>query len=167
MIERRYDPVACVFEEKIVVSGGMQEADDEFVDFVNFNNFYRTLSTVEAYNPIDDTWTEFPTMNYSRCRHKSVVVKNKLFVIAGGTNINEVYDSTSKKFTVLKPSFSLHNIRKNCPFAAFKVSHNLFVYFSRSSNVFYFDTIKGEWYKKPSKLAEQLSYFSAIQVPRL
>ena len=97
----------------------------------------------------------------------SVVVKNKLIVIAGGTQINEVYDSNSKKFTILKPSFNLYDIRENYPFAAFKVSHKFFVYFRGSSNVFCFDITKGEWYEKPSEPTKHLSFFSAIQVPRL
>ena len=84
MMETRQDRAACVFEEKIIVSGGLQLADDDFQDFVNHYDGYgrQTSNTVEAYDPIVDTWTKFPTMKYSRCLHKSVVVKNKLFVIA-------------------------------------------------------------------------------------
>ena len=168
MQERRGDPASCVFEEKIIVSGGTQLADDDFVNFVNHYDYHgqQTLNTVEAYDPIDDTWTEFPTMNYSRCLHKSVVVKNKLFVIAGGTNINEVYDSTTKNFAILKPSLNLYDITSNHPFATFKVSHKLFVCFRGSSNIFCFDTTKGKWCEIPSKPTENLTFFSAIQIPR-
>ena len=148
MIEIRDDSASCVFEEQIIASGGLQyvDDDDDFVDFVNFydNEMYKTLNTVEAYDPINDTWTEFPKMNYSRCLHMSTVVNNKLFVIAGGTDINEVYDSNSKKFTILKTSFGLYKNSENYLFAAFKVSHKLFVYFSCTSNVFCFDTTKKE-----------------------
>ena len=87
MLERRERTTGCVFKEQIVVSGGVEGADDNYHDFY-FEEDHETLSTVEAYDPIDDTWKEFPKMNYSRCLHKSVVVKNKLFVIAGGININ-------------------------------------------------------------------------------
>ena len=170
MSDEREDPDACVFEDKIIVTGGMQYRDDDFVNFVNYFDVqhHQTINTVEAYDPIDDTWTEFPTMNYSRCQHKSVVVGKKLFVIAGGTDINEVYDSTSKKFTVLKPSFSLYDIRENYLLAAFSVENTYYVYFEDSPNVFCFDTMKGKWFEKPSKLPiEHLSLFSAIQVPRL
>ena len=62
-------------------------------------------------------------MNYSRCLHKSVVVNNKLFVIAGGTDTNEVYYSAFKKFTVLKPSFDLYDIRSHFCVAAFSIDH--------------------------------------------
>ena len=169
MNEKREDPTACVFEEKIIVSGGIQHPDDDFVNYVNFydGNFDRRLNTVEAYEPINDTWTEFPTMNYSRCYHKSVVVKNKLFVLAGGTDINEVYDSTSKKFTVLKPSFSLYDINSNDPIAAFNVGHKLFSYFEGSSSIFWFDTIKGEWYEEPCEVTKHIDCFSAITAPRV
>ena len=158
MMEIRENPAACIFEEKIIVSGGMQHDDNELGLIA--------LDTVEAYDPIDDTWTEFSTMNYSRSYHKSVAVKNKLFVIGGQTHINEVYDSTSKNFAVLKPSFDLYDIRENNPFAAFNIANKLYVYFDGSSNIFYFDTTKGKWYEKPSEATENLSYFSAIRVPR-
>ena len=169
MLETRENPAACVFEEKIIVSGGMQYTYDEFVDFVNFydDENYQTINKVAAYDPINDFWTEFPTMNYSRCLHKSLVVKNKLFVIGGGTDINEVYDSTSKKFTVLKPSLDVLNIRENYPFAVFKVSLKLFVYFLGSSSIFFFDTKKRKWYKKYIKSIKNLPLFSATQVPLL
>ena len=127
----------------------------------------QTLNIVEAYDLIDDTWTEFPKMNYSRCLHKSVVVKNKLFVIAGGTNINEVCDSASKKFTILKPSFNLYDIRSNLFVAAFSIGHKLFTYFKGSSNFFCFDTTKYEWYEEPSEATKHLSCFSAITAPCL
>ena len=81
--------------------------------------------------------------------------------------MNEVYDSTSNYFAVLKPSFDLYNIRRNRPFAAFNIDYKLYVYFNGSSNVFYFDTTKGKWYENPSKPTEHLSFFSAIEVPRL
>ena len=91
----------------------MQNADESFVNFVNYNDehYLQTLNTVEAYDPIDDTWTEFPTINYSKYLHQLVVVKNKLFVSAGEIHINKVYGFSSKKFAVLKPSFSLYDIR--------------------------------------------------------
>ena len=169
MTERREYPAACVFEEKIIVSGGINYRVDYFANLVNYYDKYdhQALYTVEAYDPISDTWTEFPTMNYSRCLHKSVVVKNKLFVIAGGTDINEVYESTSKKFTVLKPSFNLYDITTNEPFAVFSVGHKVFTYFEGSSNIFCFDTKKGEWFEKPSEATKQLTSFSAITAPRL
>ena len=169
MLERRIDSAACVFEEQIIVSGGMHFTGDDFVNFVNFyeHDNHQTLNTVEAYDPTDDTWTKFSTMHYSRCCHKSVVVKNKLFVISGGTNINEIYDSTSKKFAILRPSMDLYDLRENYPIAIFKVSHKLFFYFTGSPSIFCFDTKKGEWYKKPGKITKHLYFFSAIQVPRL
>ena len=168
MIEKRESPDACVFEEKIIVSGGMRYTGG-FVNFVNNYDDYlsQTLKTVEAYDPINDSWTEFAAMNYSRCNHKSVVVKNKLFVIAGGTDINEIYDSASKKFTVLKPSFSLYDIRERYPLAAFSIGHKLFVYFSHCSRIFCFDTTKGKWHEKACEPTKQPYLFSATQVPRL
>ena len=172
MIDIRKNPAACVFEEKIIVSGGLQRAYDDFDDFANFINYYdnfyqQTLNTVEAYDPIVDTWTEFPTMNYSRCRHKSVVVKNKLFVIAGGIDTNEVYDSTSKKFTVLKSFLNLHNMHSYSPFAAFSIRQKLFTYFEGSSSIFCFDTTKDVWCEELSKPTDHIDCFSAVTAPRL
>ena len=170
MIERREDPAACVFEDKIIVSGGMQQTDEDFINAVNYydEENYQATNKVEAYDPIDDTRTEFPNMNYSRCLHKSVVVKNKLFVIAGGTYINEVYDSNTKK---LKSSLILnhHTCTEYLHLILLRLSvlpHKLFTFY-QGSNIHCFDTVIGKWNENSSEPTKNLSFFSAIQVPRL
>ena len=156
------------FRRENIVSGGLKKRDD----FAYFTNYYdeddqQTLSTVEAYDPIDDTWTEFPKMNCSRFLHKSVSVKNKLFVIGGGTYTNEVYDSNSKKFTFLQPLINLHIMVSYTPFAAFSIGHKLFTYFEGSSSIFCFDTTKGVWCEELIEPTDHIDCFSAIRAPRL
>ena len=70
-------------------------------------------------------------------------------------------------FAVLKPAFSLYDVTSNDPIAAFNVGHKLFIYFEGSSNIFWFDTTKGEWCEKPSKATKHLNCFSAVTAPCL
>ena len=81
---------ACsVFEGRIVVSGGF--------------NINGSLRTVEVYDHIADTWSKMPNMVKDKFGHKSVAVKNKLFVVGGINTISfEVFDSHTDKFTLLK-----------------------------------------------------------------
>ena len=168
MHEVREDPAACVFEEKIIVSGGMQYEDDDFVH-VNLNDEsnHRTINTVEAYDPIEDTWERLPSMNFTRVHHQSIAVRNKLFVIGGGTKMNEVYDSTSKRFTVLKPPLSLRDTSQYNTFASFSVGSKLFVYFNDLSSVLSYDVIKKKWSEETSEPMKHLTDFSANKAPRL
>ena len=60
---------ACsVFEGRVVVSGGYSND---------------SINTVEAYDHVGNTWESMPNMIYKRGAHKSVAVKNKLFIFGG------------------------------------------------------------------------------------
>ena len=90
MSDERTNPASSVFEGRVVVSGGSNS--DEII-----------LNTVEAFDHVGDTWEKMPNMINGRFGHKSIAVKNKLFVVGGiDTNDCEVFDSTTNKFTVLK-----------------------------------------------------------------
>ena len=68
MNQLRSDASCVVFEGRIVVSGGWSN--------VNFN-------TVEAYDPLADTWSPMPSMIERRYRHTSTAMRNKLFIVGG------------------------------------------------------------------------------------
>lgn len=75
----RANTAFSVFEGRIFVSGGCG------------NNY--ELNTVEAHDHVADKWKKLPDMIQKRYYHKSVAVKNKLFVVGGFyTNNREVYD---------------------------------------------------------------------------
>ena len=168
MDEVKEDPAACVFEERIIVTGGKQYEYEDFVH-VNLNDVenYRAINTVEAYDPIQDAWKPLPSMNFTRCRHEMVAVRKKLFVIGGGTQMNEVYDSTSQRFTVLKQPLNVPGKGLNNVFASFSIGSKLFVYFDCSSSVFSYDVIKKEWKGEARGPMKHLTKFSAIAAPRL
>ena len=171
MHEVRENPSACVFEERIIVSGGMQYEEEDF-DWVNLNDEenHRAVNTAEAYDPIQDDWKRLPNMNLTRCRHGMVAVHQKMFVIGGGTEVNEVFDSTSERFTVLKQplnflgsgGYSVLNV-----FASFSIGSKLFAYFYGSPNVFIYDVIKKEWVEQALELMKNLTKFSAVAAPQL
>ena len=103
---------------------------------MNDERSHRSINTVKGYNPIDDTWKRLPNMNFTRCRQEMVTVNKKLFVIGGGTEMNEVYDSTSGRFTVLKKPLSVNGTDRNNTVASFSFVSNLFIYFDGSSSLF-------------------------------
>ena len=82
---------ACtVFEGKIIVSGGENEA------YINFK-------LVEAYDYYKNGWTLLPDMIARRVNHLLISMSNTLFVICGKNNCGmEVFDSVNIKFTYLK-----------------------------------------------------------------
>ena len=53
----------AVFEERIVVSGGIG----------NNNN---VLKIVESFDVLPDKWSSMPNMNFAKCSHSLVGVKN-------------------------------------------------------------------------------------------
>ena len=179
MSECRNYPACAVFQEQIVVSGGLQQADLDEYD-VTGDNFHhgegsKTLKTVEAYDPVRDSWSQFPDMINTRCRHQSVAVNNKLFVIGGGTEKCEVYDSACGKFVAIKPVSKLMtsmviepNVTViNDPAAALTVGNKIFVYGSISHNAFCYDVEKKIWCEKSCEAVENLQDFSCVRVPQL
>ena len=57
---------------------------------------------------LDKSFVVLILVIHTRCRHKSVTMRNKLFVIGGGTDTCEVYDSACKQFLDIKqPVFNL------------------------------------------------------------
>ena len=140
-----------VFEGRIVVSGGYNDND-------------RTLNTVEAYDHIDNSWTNMPNMIKRRERHKLVSIKNKLFVLGGYTwQTIEVFDSSSKKFALLQyPSISSQTY-----FIADVTSiGNKVVMFSNiKGSVFLYDVENDAWSEKSCRSATYIQNFSCASLP--
>ena len=172
MNEMRENPAAVVFEERIIVSGGLQYVDEEEREGENYYDDLRSGleagKTVEAYEPLIDTWSSFPSMIHGRCCHKSVAVKNKLFVIGGGTQQCEVYDSTSNKFVALKRAFNFTKLKRlNSPIAVVTVGYKIFIFDNKSSYVLCYDLEENKWTKKSCEATTDLELYSCVKVPRL
>ena len=143
--------LACsVFEGRIVVSGGYHND---------------SLNTVEAYDHVGDTWENMPNMTNGRFRHKSVAVKNKLFVIGGlSTNNFEVFDSNSNKFTFLKHPSRAYEFELYDPFKVITVGSKIFI-FQSNSEVKTYDFENDEWSVKVCEATKDLMFFSCVKIP--
>ena len=148
--------VSCVvFEGRIVVSGGL-----------NDNN--GTLNTVEAYDHIDNSWTNMPSMIKRRSSHNSVAIKNKLFLVGGFLSSSiEVFDSHCNKFALFKnvpEGFSTYlSYISNVASVGNKV-----VFFSIIKKcILFYDIENNEWSEIHCKAISNINYFSLSKVPKL
>ena len=124
--------------------------------------------TCESFDPVSDVWVNFAKMNFSRCCHQSVVVNNKFYVIGGGTEVSEVYDSTCKKFTALKrPVMRYHKKLLIGPVAAFSIGSEIYVFGEYSLIVLVFNYETNEWYEKSCQALKNICLFASVKVPYL
>ena len=153
MNERRCNFSSAVFEGKIVVSGG-------------FNN--EKLNTVESYDHVAKSWTNMPNMVLGRDHHKSVAIKNKFYVCGGfSTRTCEVYDSTCKKFVLLKsPNNCLLSYSVMFPDAAVSIGSKIYVFYGRNSTNLIYDTEKNTWSEEFCEVSRYLSDFNCVKVPQ-
>ena len=149
MAEPRRDASAAVFEGRIVVSGG-------------YNDDGR-LDTVEAYDHVADTWTNMPDMTQFRCHHKSVAVKNKLFVIGDYDKSNEVFDSFTNKFTLVDAPQRFED-RLDKPNEVITTSNKILV-FCNYGVVLVYDLNKDEWSEESCEATKNTEYFSCAKLP--
>ena len=158
MNKARVFAASTVYEERIVVSGGM----------IN-NDFSISLNTVEAYDPFADTWSSMPNMIEGRSYHSSVALRNKLFVFGSlsgqGRRSCEVFDSSCKKFVVIKRfsstlTFDLKNVANT-----FSIGSKLITIGDISSTVLYYDAEKDEWSEKKFNLTKDKTMFSCTLIP--
>ena len=132
--------LACsVFEGRIVVSGGYNR---------------EILNTVEAYDHVGDTWENLPNMIIGRDGHKSVAVKNKLFVMGGFfKNSCEVFDSTNFIFTLFKqPKLDSKFYLRN-PSEVITIGSKLFCL---KRNIKIYDLENDEWSEKPCEATKNI-----------
>ena len=160
MNKARISVASTIYEERIVVSGGM--INDGMINIVK---------TVDAYDPFANSWSSMPNMIKARCNHSSVAVRNKLFVIGSddwnGSKSCEVFDSSYKKFVMLKklPSAFTFNLR----FVAntFSIGNKLITIGYKSSTALYYDVEKDEWSEETFNLTNNKSFFSSISIPQI
>ena len=151
MNESRYNASCVVFEGKIVVTGGR---NDNYID----------LNTVEAYDHINDSWTKMPNMIEEKYCHKSVAIKNKLFIVSYlFTHTFEVFDSFSKKFALLQhPSISsrLYYIAD-----VISIGNKIVIFSNRYGSVFLFDVEIDVWSEKSCDATKHIEYYSCASIP--
>ena len=104
-----------------------------------------------------------PNMIVRRFCHKSVAVKNKLFVIGGYIKC-EVFDSTTNKFTLLKQPTLASRFNLSEPYDVISIGSKLFV-FKEDRNVIIYDFENNKWSAKTCEATRNISYFSCVKVP--
>ena len=150
MKQRRSDASCAVFEGRIVVTGGC-----------NRNN--GILNTVEAYDHIDDSWSKMPNMVESSKSHKSVAIKNKLYVVTGFGNTNsEVFDSNSNTFVLLKRSRNFRKYKISC---LTTIGNMLALFIGVDGAVIVYDVENDVLSEKHCEATERLYWFSCAKLP--
>ena len=97
-------------------------------------------------------------MIFRKGRHKSVAVKNKLFII-GGSNC-EVFDSTIKMFTLLKQPASKYTFHYNTE--VITIGSKIFM-FQENRKVITYNFEKNKWSRKTCKATKHLRSFSILK----
>ena len=147
----------AVFEGRILVSGG--------------SSLNGVLNTVEAYDHIADSWSFMPNMIERRRCHKSVGIKNKLFVIGGcGITSSEVFDSLNNKFVLLKSPQKAFKKYFNSPAEVVSIGIKLVLFCDRlgmySNSILFYDVDSDEWSEETWKAEKILTEFSCVKVPQ-
>ena len=148
MNKLRSSAACAIYEENIVVSGGIYNAIG--------------LRTVDSYDVFGNVWRPMPNMIEERRIHSLISVKRKLFAIGGTfskTNC-EVYDKTSNMFVKLEtPSFLL------CRVKSVLVGSKIFFFQNGTLSVLCYDVDIDEWSQEISKAIENIDYYSTVKVP--
>ena len=149
--EARYGADCTVFQGKIVVSGGFGGK--------NFNR-REALKSVEAYDHVADSWTRMPEMACRRFEHKSVAMRNKLYVFGGIRNPLEVFDSTCNRWETVIGMRCTDN-----PSAVLTVGTKIAVFNHIEDEVYYYDVTNGELTSECCGLLRKYQHYGAVKLP--
>ena len=106
---------ACaVFEGKIVATGGFR--------------YSGRTNSAESYDHYENKWTRLSDMICWRDEHSSFSMGNKLFVIGDNYHYAEVFDSTSRKFTLLNFKKPCKILEFSCDCQTISVCRKMFVF---------------------------------------
>ena len=103
-----------------------------------------------------------------RCLHKSASTRNKLFLVEGDRGRTcEVYDSTCKKFVLLKsPEGRFLHCSVTFPDAVILIGSKFYVFHRRKSTCLIYDIENDTWSEEPCKVSRNLSNFSCAKLPK-
>ena len=120
---------------------------------------------------VANSWTNMPNMINIRSLHKSVAVKNKLFLFGGDrTKTCEVYDSTCKKFVLLKPPDSrlinYNDYGFMFPEAAISIGSKIYVFLASESICLIYDVENNILSENYFEVSRNLRYFRCAKIPQ-
>ena len=107
-----------------------------------------------------------PNMIEKRCGHKSVAIKNKLYMIGGLTKSSEVYDSNCEKFVLLKYSNDCFSCHLDHSFAVISISNKLIVFQRKRSFFLIYDVENETLSEEPCEVLGNLPSYSCVKVPQ-
>ena len=154
----RENSASVVFDGRLIVSGGSIRNC--------LLNTVEHLKTVEMYDHVANVWSYFPSMNEERRKHKSVAVKNKLYMIGGSFLPCEVFDVKSNKFVRIIPLPSDHWYTMILPNGIMAVGEKIFV-FGRDNHVWCFDVAKCNWSEITCDAVKNRAGYCSVNVPKL
>ena len=152
MNECRYAAACTVFKGRVVVSGG-EGIDD-------------TTNAVEFYDHVADKWSYMPNMVKRRAYHGLVAVKNKLFAIGGRENTCEVYDSCSKRFSLLnlpKKNFKFNFENTD---GAISMGNKIVVFNRATTPVALYDLNKEQWSEESIEMEDAYDLYGCFKLPQ-
>ena len=154
----RRDASCTSFEGRIVVCGGATGI--AYINRVIWN-------IVEVYDHIADSWTYMPNMIERRWQHRTVAIKNKLFVIGGSLATEcEIYDSTCNKFVVLSSPPVFFRKRFQYPYDVISIGSELIV-FGQKEEILVYDDINFEWTEKPcAAMYYTTTFYCCVKLPQ-
>ena len=152
---RRPRAACAVFQGRIVAWGGLE--------------LYNVLDTADVYDHVTDSWSNMPSMNYSRFNHKLVSVRSKLFVVGGGRHVCcEVFDLTCNKFVLLQPPTKFFSgLNFNSIADVVLIGCELVVFYKLKNKVLIYNTENNEWREKRYNFPKNLSKYNCALLPHL
>ena len=155
MNEARYESACAVFEGRIVVSGGINRG--------------QRLNTVEAYDHVANSWSYMPNMVKTRNSHKSVAIKNKLFVVGGDLTFNgttfEVFSSTCNNFVLIKPPKTWVTFLQFSIYVT-SIGSELVVLNGGTNTILFYDDSNNKWSEKILSELNHIDGFCCAKVPQ-
>ena len=148
MINSRVDAACAVYNERIVVSGGVSHSD-----------------TVEEYNYLTNEWEIMPSMLKGRFEHDSVSCKNKLYVVGGWTKTCEVFDSLSKKFVFIKDFCTAFRFDDNVGNRVVAIGSKIILFQRNMGAIAIYDVDKEDWVERPS-ITGNLDFYLCCKFPK-
>ena len=151
---RRMHADSAAFEGKVVVCGGS-------------NSEVENLNSVEAFDNLANQWSDMPNMVNGRSDHNSVAIKNKLFIIGGPVKNCEVFDSNSKKFTLLKspPNYIAEYLEY--PFKTVTIGNTLVVFGDQSIKILLYDIENNYWSEKKFEAIKNIACSTCAKLPQM
>ena len=90
-----------------------------------------------------------------------MALRNKLFIIGGGVDSCEVYDSASKKFTLL----NMRSPFMSEPAGAFAVGEEIFIV--SGPKILIYDHVTRKWREKDFEAAGGAENYSCVKIPAI